>query len=254
MFEQFLSLNLFAFFLIFARVGTAFFLFPGFQSKQVNIRARLSVALAITFLLTPLLMDILPKMPGSPWALFALMIGEILSGAILGTTVLIIFSAMQVAGTVISYVSAMANALIFDPISQEQSAIVAGFLSTTAILLLFVTDLHHILIRSLIDSYSLFQPGVAPTLGDTTELIVRHVSATFKLGVQLAAPFIVVSIIYNLGLGLVTRLAPQIPIYFVALPFQLVVSIVLLMVVVPSIMLVFLDHVNEGLQPFLALH
>ena len=182
------------------------------------------------------------------------MIGEILSGAILGTTVLIIFSAMQVAGTVLSFVSAMANALVYDPISQGQSAVVAGFLSTTAILLLFVTDLHHILIQSLIDSYSLFQPGVAPAIGDTTELIVRHVSATFKLGVQLAAPFIVVSIVYNLGLGLVTRLAPQIPIYFVGLPFQLVVSVVLLMVVVPSMLLVFLAHVSDGLQPFLAPH
>ena len=252
MLEEILSLNLFAFILVFARVGTAFFLFPGFQSKQVSIRARLSIALAISFLLTPFLIDILPKMPGSPWMLFALMMGEILSGAILGTTALIIFSAMQVAGTVISYVSAMANALIFDPISQQQSAIVAGFLSTTALLLLFVTDLHHVLIQSLIDSYSLFQPGMAPALGDTTELIVRHVAATFKLGVQLAAPFIVVSLVYNLALGLMTRLAPQIPIFFVALPFQLVISIVLLMIVVPSIMLAFLAHLEDGLIPFLA--
>ena len=252
MLEQFLSLNLFAFLLIFARVGTAFFLFPGFQGKQVTVRIRLSIALAITFLLTPLLIDILPKMPGSPWVLFALMIGEVLSGAILGTTVLIIFSTLRVAGTVISFVSAMANALVFDPISQAQSAIVSGFLSTVAILLLFVTDLHHLLIQSLIDSYSLFQPGIAPDFGDTAELIVRHVSATFKLGVQLAAPFIVVSLVYNLALGLMARLAPQIPIFFVALPFQLVVSTVLLMIVAPSILLVFMAHARDHLLPFLS--
>ena len=95
MLEELLSLNLFAFFLVFARVGTAFFLFPGFQSKQVNIRARLAIALTITFLLTPLLMDILPRMPGSPWMLFALMIGEVLSGAILGTIALITISALM---------------------------------------------------------------------------------------------------------------------------------------------------------------
>ena len=83
-------------------------------------------------------------------------------------------------------------------------------------------------------------------------MIVRHVAATFKLGVQLAAPFLVVSLVYNLALGLMTRLAPQIPIFFVALPFQLVISIVLLMIVVPSIMLAFLAHVEDGLVPFLA--
>ena len=227
MLAEILSLNLFAFFLIFARVGTAFFLFPGFQSKYVNTRARLAIALTISFLLTPLLMDILPKMPGSPWMLLVLIVGEVLSGAILGTMALIIVSAAQIAGTVTSYVSAMANALIFDPISQQQSAIVAGFLTTTALVLIFVTNLHHVLIQSVIDSYSLFTPGVSPELGDVTQLIVRQVAATFKLGVQLAAPFLVVSIVYNLALGLMTRLAPQIPIFFVALPFQLVVSIVL---------------------------
>ena len=252
MLAEILSLNLFAFFLIFARVGTAFFLFPGFQSKYVNVRARLAIALTITFLLTPLLMDILPKMPGSPWMLLVLMVGEVLSGAILGTTALIIVSAAQVAGTVTSYVSAMANSLIFDPISQQQSAIVAGFLTTTALLLLFVTNLHHVLIQSVIDSYSLFIPGITPELGDVTELIVRQVATTFKLGVQLAAPFLVVSIVYNLALGLMTRLAPQIPIFFVALPFQLVLSIVLLMIVVPSIMFAFLAHVEDGLTPFLS--
>jgi len=252
MFEELLSLNIFAFMMIFARVGTAFFLFPGFRGTQVNVRARLSIALAVSFLLTPVLMDILPPMPGDPFMLLLILGGEILSGAILGTTAMILFAAVQVAGTVISFVSAMANALIFDPIAQQQSAIVAGFLSTAATLLLFVTDLHHVMIQSLIDSYSLFQPGAAHIVGDISELIVRQVSATFKLGVQLAAPFIVVSIVYNLALGLMTRMSPQIPIFFVAMPFQLVLSIVILMIVVPSILMTFLTHVQDGLTPFLA--
>ena len=252
MLEQIVSLNLFAFLLIFVRVGTAFFLFPGFSSQQVSMRLRLTISVAISFLLTPVLMDVLPKYPDSPWTLAVLIVGEVLAGAILGTVALIVFSAMQVAGTVISYVSAMANAMAFDPISQQQSAIVSGFLSTTAMLLLFVTDLHHLLLQSLIDSYSLFKVGNVPDLGDASELIVRHVSGSFKLGVQLAAPFLVVSIVYNLALGLMTRLAPQIPVFFVALPFQLVVSVVVLMLVIPGIMLGFIDHVRDGYIPFLA--
>jgi len=252
MFEQLLSLNVFAFMMIFARVGTAFFLFPGFRNQQVNVRARLAIALAVSFLLTPVLMDILPTMPGDPFLLLLILGGEILSGAILGTTALILFAAMHVAGTVISFVSAMANALIFDPISQQQSAIVSGFLSTAATLLLFVTDLHHVLIQALIDSYTLFQPGAPHIVGDISELIVRQVSATFKLGVQLAMPFIVISLVYNLALGLMTRLSPQIPVFFVAMPFQLVLTVVILMIVVPSIMMTFLSHVQDGLIPFLA--
>ena len=102
MLEEILSLNVFAFLMIFARVGSAFFLFPGFRGKQVNIRTRLSIALAVSFLLTPLLIDILPTMPGDPLLLLLILAGEILSGAVLGTAALIMFSAVQVAGTVIS--------------------------------------------------------------------------------------------------------------------------------------------------------
>ena len=98
----------------------------------------------------------------------------------------------------------------------------------------------------------MFKVGNVPDLGDASELIVRHVSGSFKLGVQLAAPFLVVSIVYNLALGLMTRLAPQIPVFFVALPFQLVVSVVVLMLVIPGIMLGFIDHLRDGYMPFLA--
>jgi flagellar biosynthetic protein FliR len=67
----------------------------------------------------------------------------------------------------------------------------------------------------------------------------------------MASPFIVVSMAYYVGLGVMSRLAPQIPIFFVAMPLQIVVSFVVLMIVVPSIMMVFLSHTQEGLQFFL---
>ena len=73
MLEQIVSLNLFAFLLIFVRVGTAFFLFPGFSSQQVSMRLRLTISVAISFLLTPVLMDVLPKYPDSPWTLACLL-------------------------------------------------------------------------------------------------------------------------------------------------------------------------------------
>ncbi len=244
MLDQILTINIFAFMLIFSRVGTMFFLFPGFRGKQVNIRTRLSIALALAFILTPLLADELPGLPKTTMMLFALIMGEVLAGAIIATVALILFSAVQTTGTVIAFISAMANSLVFDPISEQQSAIVAGFLTTTATLLIFVTGLHHVFIRAIIDSYAIFQPGVTPEISDAMALITRTVSETFKIGVQLAAPFIVVSIVYNLVLGVMTRLSPQIPIFFVAM--------VLLMITVPAIMMAFMNYVQDGLLPFVS--
>ena len=168
------------------------------------------------------------------------------SGAVLGTAALIMFSAVQVAGQAISFVSAMANALVFDPVSQQQSAIVAGFLSTAATLLLFVTDLHHVLIQALIDSYSLFKSGAPQYHGRYSGADRPSGSGRFQTWRPIGRPFIVVSIVYNLALGLMTRLSPQIPIFFVAMPFQLVLSIVILMIVMPSILLTFIAHLQDG--------
>ena len=252
MLQEILSLNIFVFFLVFARMGTAFFLFPGYGSAQVLMRGRLIFALAVSVVLTPVLADRIPAMPGSPLELLLLIGGEVLAGAIIGSTVRILFASVQVAGTVTSFVSGMANALAYDPISEQQSALVAGFLSTIATLLLFVTNLHHVLIEAMLNSYELFQPGVAPMTGDILQMVARHVSQTFKIGIQLASPFVVVSLAYYIGLGIMTRLSPQVPIFFVAMPLQIVVSILVLMIVVSSMMMAFMSHVQDGLQLFLA--
>ena len=178
MIQEILTLNIFAFIMVFARVGTALFIIPGFGGTKVNMRARLSIALAIAFLVTPALASQLPPMPGAPLNLMLLMMGEVVAGAIIGTVPLILIASVHTAGTIISFVSAMANALAFDPISQQQSAIVAGFLSSIATLLLFVLELHHLFIRAILDSYTLFQPGVAIDFGDTLHLLARHVAGT----------------------------------------------------------------------------
>src|SRR3990172_3823519 len=196
MLEDILQLNIFAFLLVFARIGTAFFLLPGFSSIQVPVRMRLSLALAVSFLVTPALIPQMPPLPGAPLMIFALVGSEMLAGAILGTVPLILLAAIHVAGTVISFVSAMANALAFDPVVQQQSAIISGFLATAAVLLVFVTDLHHLFIRAILDSYALFRPGVPPDMGDTLHLIARHVSDTFRVGLQIAAPFVITSFAY----------------------------------------------------------
>ncbi len=251
MLEEFLELNIFVFMLIFARMGTVLMFIPGLGSTRIFARSRLFLALAISFLLTPILSGILPAMPETPGELGFMISGEILAGAFLGLIVRAMFAATQTAGTVISFVSAMANTMVYDPVVEQQSAVVAGFMGTVATLLIFVTNLHHLLIEAMVESYTLFQPGLAMNLGDMVHMFARQVADTFRLGVQLASPFLVVSLAYYMGLGVLTRLSPQIPIFFVAMPLQIVISIAVLALTIGGMMTVFLGHVREGIQPFI---
>lgn len=246
-----LQLNIYAFMMVFARIGTALLIMPGFSSMQVYARARLSMALAISFLATPALVAQMPPMPNEPMMIFVVLGAEILTGAVLGTIPLILISAVHVAGTIISFVSGMASALTWDPVVQTQSAIVSGFLGTVGLLLIFVTDMHHVFIRAIWDSYTVFQPGIAPDIGDTTQMITRNIGQMFLIGVQMSTPFIILNFAYNVGLGIMTRLAPQIPIFFVAMPLQLIAGLVFMMITTSGIMLALMNYMGEGMRPFL---
>lgn len=251
MLEQFLTLNIFGFFLIFARVGTIFMMLPGFSAGFVSPQVRLVIALAVSFVLAPLLLPTLPPMPASPAALVLLMGGEVVIGAFLGLIARILLAALQTAGTVISFMSSMANAFIQDPLTEQQSSLISGFLATTGMVLIFVTGLHYVMINAVLDSYTLFVPGQALPAGDFAEMMARRVMDSFTLGVQLATPFIVTGLTYYLGLGLLGRLMPALPVFFVGLPAQIAMQISVFMLTLTAIMMMFLSRFEEGFSAFL---
>ncbi|MEE3000738.1 MAG: flagellar biosynthetic protein FliR [Pseudomonadota bacterium] len=249
MLEEFLKLNIYVFIVIFSRIGTVMIFIPALGGNRIIARGRLFFALAISFILTPIVADILPVMPERPLELAVIIIGEILAGAFLGLVVRAMYYATQTAGTVISFVSGMANTMVYDPVVEQQSAIVAGFMGTIATLLLFVTNMHHLLIEAMVESYMLFKPGLTPNLGDMAQMLARQVSDTFILGVQLSIPFIVVSLAYYMGLGVLTRLSPQIPVFFVAMPLQIIISTVIMSLAIGGMMTVYLKHFRDNIQP-----
>lgn len=247
MLHEFLAVNLFVFFLIFARVGAAFLVFPGFSAVYVNVRTRLLFALAISLVLSPTLAADLPAQPNTGIGLAMLVLGETVIGVFIGAVVRILVGSLQVAGTFMSYFSSMANALIRDPVTQQQSSVIAGFLSILGITMIFVTDSHHLMIRGLSNSYTLFVPGQPIPLDGFAEVIARRVSDSFTLGLQLAAPMAVVALTYYIGIGLLGRLMPAMPVFFVGMPVQLATQMAVLMITVSSIMIVFLSKFQEGM-------
>ena len=247
MLRDLITLNIFAFLLIFARMGPAMMLMPGFSASFVSARVRLLFALAISFVLTPVLAESLPGLPATVSGLFLLLAADTLVGAFLGGLARILVSMLQTAGTLIAYVSTMANALIQDPIAEQQSSTIAGFLGNVGVLLLFATDMHHLMLNAVVDSYGLFQPGQRLVFGDFGEMMARRVADSFALGVQLAAPLVITGFTYYVGLGLLGRLMPTMPVFFVGLPIQLVVQISVLSLALSGMMIVFLQHFEDGM-------
>jgi flagellar biosynthetic protein FliR len=114
--------------------------------------------------------------------------------------------------------------------------------------LFFATDMHHLIIFALNDSYTLFEPGELPASGDVAALVTKTVAGAFRIGIQLSAPFLVFGLLFNLGLGLLSRMMPQMQVFFVALPLSILLGFLFMVLVIGSMMGIFLDYASGVLH------
>ena len=213
---------------------------------------RLAQALAITFALSPIAAPLIPPQPAHPIETFLIVSSELVVGMLMGATARFLMSALNVGGTVIGFSSSLAFAMTVDPTQGIQGAMVASLLSVLGVVLIFATDLHLVMIRGLADSYVLFPPGVLPPVGDFTELAIRFISDAFRLGMQIAAPFIVYGLVLYSAVGLIARLMPMLPIFFVIMPLQIWAALFILSITISALMLWFLQNFEAGISQLLA--
>lgn len=252
--QTWLTGNVFAWLLVFTRVGTAFITLPGVGEAFVAQRVRLLLALFVSLLLVPVLSSRLPPMPGATPALVLLIAGEAFYGAFIGLVARLIVVAVETAGMIIAMQVSLSNASVFNPAMSSQSSQVSALLGMTALTLLFATNLHHLLLLAVADSYTVFLPGTVPVYGDFANTYGKLMDESFGIGAQLAAPFIVMGLVFYLGLGLLSRLMPQLQIFFVAIPAQIYLGLALLGMFLSTLMMVWLTYAQTTVQGFLDLN
>ncbi len=237
-----------AYMLAFARIGTMIMLLPGLGELSVPARVRLTVALVLTAVIMPLHRNTYQIDLQAAGPVLVMLGQELFIGAVLGLTARLTISALQVAGSVIAQQMGLGFVTAVDPTQGQQGVIVGNFLSVLGITLIFALDLHHLVIGALNDSYTLFRPGDVPMIGDVASLLSRTVNSAFRVGVQLAAPFLVFGLLFNLGLGVLSRLMPQMQVFFVGMPLSIMIGFLILMLVVGAMMMTFTDYVESVLR------
>ncbi len=251
MLQELVAGNVYAFLLIFSRLGSAMMSLPGVGENAIPARFRLSIALLMSALVVPIVGPTLPPLPAQPMHVAFLVVTEIGFGLALGIMIRLLMSAMHVAGTVIALQAGLAAAMLFDPQQGGQSAVVSSALVFMGIALVFVTDLHLLGLQAAFDSYTLFPPMRAPAFGDFATTAVKLVSDGFALGMRLAAPFIVYGIVFNVALGLLNRLMPSLQIFFIMQAPQIAMSLVVLGLSLGAIGLSFTGYLEEHIAQFL---
>ena len=231
-----------AFMLTFARVGAMVMLLPGLGETNIPVRVKLSIALLLTLIILPLHRADYHIDMNSMASLLVLMVYEILIGIVLGATARVTLAALQVAGAVIAQQLGLGFVTTIDPTQGQQGVLIGNFLTLLGVTMLFATDSHYLVIAALNDSYSIFSPGEVVPSGDVAELATRAFTAAFKIGMQLAAPFLVFGLVFNIGLGVLARLMPQMQVYFVGMPLSIFAGFLILALVITAMMGTFLDY------------
>jgi flagellar biosynthetic protein FliR len=241
-----------AFLLTFARIGTMVMLLPGIGEQNIPARVRLGIALVLTAILLPAHQKAYTVDLNALGPVLLMLFQEIIVGAVLGLTARLAISALQVAGSVVAQQLGLGFVTAVDPTQNQQGILVGNFLALLGITLIFATDLHYLVIAALNDSYTIFQPGEMPLVGDAAQHVTRIVATAFRIGIQLSAPFLVFGLLFNLGLGVLSRLMPQMQVFFIGLPLSILLGLLLLLLVMGAMMGTFvgyLEGVLGGLAP-----
>lgn len=164
---QLLNLEIYQFIFVFLRIGSAILLMPGFAVSYVTERQRLTIALAITVVLVPFLSSFLPPAPADFLDFLRLALFEITCGVFMGLFMQALYAALSLVGNFAGQAIGFSNAQIFDPTFQTQSIVLETFLSIIALTVIFITDLHHLMLSAVVDSYRLF-PVVCPCRSATS--------------------------------------------------------------------------------------
>ena len=235
--------------MVFARVGTMVMLVPGFGESFLSTRVRLGIALVLSLVMYPMASATLPVQPGGLMMAFGLLVHEIVVGLILGAISRLVISTTQVAGSVIAFQAGLGMAQIADPTQTGvQGAIIGNFLGLLGLVMIFAMDLHHLVLAAIYQSYMIYPPDMPLMFGDAFVLAWDVAAKSFAVGVQIAAPFIIFGLVFNLGLGILSKLMPQLQVFFIAMPANISLGLILLAVLIVAISAWYLNHFETEIR------
>ncbi|MCA0942222.1 flagellar biosynthetic protein FliR [Salipiger pacificus] len=231
--------------LVFARIGGILMFMPGLGEALFPVRHRLAMALVLSLSLYPLA-PLGPVDFDNTAAFLGLLAIELTLGVWIGVSARILLSGLQFAGYQIGTISGLANAFSPSLGSFEGADLISTALMMAAVAVIFATDLHHLIIGAMVMSYDVFPPGRILT-GDLAQQIVKAVSASFYMGLSIAAPFFVMGLLLNLAMGLTARMMPTLPVFFVAGPVLIFSGLLVLVMAAPMMLREFAERFSEWL-------
>lgn len=237
----------FAFALVLARFGAAMALLPGLGEATIPAMIRAGLAFSLTILLLPAIFPHPPAAPDSGVQAAGMIAAEVVTGLWLAWLARLLCLAFSIAAQFIAYLLGISTVLQPDPELGAQSTALAALFSAAVPLVVLASGLYRLPLGALVGSFRLIPPGTLLPAADSTATAVAATSHCFALGLRLASPFVLASIVWHVAIGLLARMVPRLQVYFVALPGQIVGGLTLLALLFGAILAAWHDALRDGL-------
>lgn len=227
-------------FAVFCRIGACFMTLPGFSSARISATIRLFLAMSVSMAMMPLLFDgIYPRVSGGGAPLIPVLMAELMIGLMYGLVPRFYVLGLQFAGTAISMSIGLSSPGSGDVLEDTSETQLTNLLSFAGLLVLFLLDFHHVVFKALMESYTVMPLGGMPESQKMLITLTDTLSQTFVLMLRLASPFLIFGLMFNFAVGLVNKLAPQIPIFYISTPYLLIGGLILVYFTIAALVMQF---------------
>ncbi|MCX7772503.1 MAG: flagellar biosynthetic protein FliR [Clostridia bacterium] len=220
------------FLLVLVRISGMFFLSPIFGRR--NIPAYFKAGFCFVFtIITANTVPVPDLSTYNTLASYAVLIGkELVVGLMLGFISYMLFSSIYIAGQLIDMRIGFGMVSVFDPITNVQIPITADFYVIFATLFMLVTDSHHLLIKAVVDSYTVLPLGHMHFSGDLLKQVVVLFGNVFAIGFKIAAPITVAILITDLALGIISKSMPQLNVFMLGMPVKVILGFAIILITI----------------------
>ena len=232
--------------LVLARVGATLAFLPGLGEATIPAVVKAGMVLTLTILLLPIVEPLLPPRPDSEVALALLVMTELANGMWFGWLARVLTISLPLAGQFIADFAGLANVLLPNPDLGPQTTAIAQLYDIAVPALVLSSGLYTELISALVGFYRLIPPGTIAWVPDSAATTVSVIAHSFDLALRLAAPFILAAIAWHVAIGLIARLVPRLQIFFVALPGQIGLGLLLLAAVAAPTIGAWIEAMQSG--------
>ncbi len=219
---------------ILLRLSIVLFMLPVFNTAGVPSALKPLIVISLSVMLFPVIRQSIQPVPLDLVSLLSVVIGELIYGILFALSIVLIISAFQLAGELIGFEMGFGFSQTADPLTGTRFTVLSVWTQLFATMVFLSVNGHHMVLRILVDSFRTIPIGsFALNAGLFTKMLLLS-GTLFTLAIKIAAPVLAVLILTQVGLGLMSKFAPQINILAASFPLTIAIGMFFLSLTIVS--------------------